>query len=394
MVSRMAATCLAFAVLAGGCTSATPSETGAEHLEAAGTTGTVSVITSSSQPTTTAATAATTSSTAAPPSIPPVPEPGEPLAEPRLLTSVVDGFLVAAQSASVLLWMEPTTRSVPGCEADTDPASRFFRQELTSGRERTLFEQTDDERWFPIVHHSGRVALLTGCDANGWLDGVGTLEPDGSFNKTLRGDQLVFYGNNAPLSVTWTADGEILFLNSWHINGRTAEIIDGPESGESDRAVRAVLAGETLVLETGTGEGLTFELVSGDGTETLNAVEGDGWNLPVEIAGDGANAVIRFTEFGQVEGARSVILGSVGSVELAGLAWFAPSGDRILIQRDDLRWDIADLNGEVVHTLQLSDPAGWVEWTHDGRGLVIQTARSESEASTTVSYTDVPPRSS
>ena len=285
--------------------------------------------------------------------------------------------------------MEPTDRRLPGCEAGTDTAYRFVRQDLDSARDTTLFEQTDDERWFPRMHHSGHVALLTGCDANGWLDGVGSLDAVGNFNKTLRQDQEVYYGNNAPLSVTWTADGETLFINSWQIDARTAEIIDRPDPADPHKTVRAVLADGSAVLETTNGDDLHFELVASDDATTLNVAEGTGWNLPVEVAGDGANALIRFTHFGEVEAARSVILGAVGRVNLAGLAWFAPSGDRLLIQRDATRWDITDLNGEVAQTLELKNPPVDVSWTHDASGLVVQTMRSDPESSVTVSYVRV-----
>ena len=117
-----------------------------------------------------------------------------------------------------LVFIEERGQVEEGCEGGIEPLGRLVSRDLDTGSSKVLLPDLglNDTRFFLGPHN--RLALIAGCDANAWLEGVGTLDSKGNFTFKRMEDaevpENVYASNNAGVSVTWTADGNVLLVNS------------------------------------------------------------------------------------------------------------------------------------------------------------------------------------
>ena len=142
------------------------------------------------------------------------------------ISGFTPGHLMAALSIDRFVHLDPTGETTAeGCEAPEDPIYRAFLTDVSTGKRTTLMERIGPRDGWPTFGPAGRVALVAGCDANAWLAGVGTLDADG--NLQVEGlDQKYSASNNAGVSTTWTAAGDVLFFNTWNVEAVTGELIE------------------------------------------------------------------------------------------------------------------------------------------------------------------------
>ena len=222
-----------------------------------------------------------------------------------------------------------------------------------------LIPELDLNDWWFHLGPESRIALMAACDANAWLGGVGTLDATGALSfdrlevETEIQDRIAASGN-AGFSVSWTADGSTLFVDTTRVDAATGKLLSVPEL-PPDIQVHAELAdGSQLVSRRSDDRLRPFWFV--ETSERLDEVTtqppdvvGQTFYPAVQIRLDpaGERAFATFEDW-EDDSTRTVVVGGDELWQLDGHVWPSPSGKLLLVREVDRSdvpvrtWSIVD----------------------------------------------------
>lgn len=300
-----------------------------------------------------------------------------------------------------LLLVERRGQVEEGCEGGIEPLGRLVLENIDTGSSSTLLPELEltDSRF--ALGPNGMLALVGGCDANAWLAGVGRIDSEGSLTfRRLGADPTdrITASNNAGVSVTWTTDGSVLFIDSTRVDAETGESLD-PANATAVLHVHAQLADGTRLVSSSSGDsGRPFWIIDSDvSLEAIPEADPDFVAqaiypaVQVIIDGPGERGYATFEDW-EASTIETVAFGVGGLVAFDGRAKPSPSGTRLLIENRDQSsgapsaWTIVDLRTNTSKSVTLPvELKKWstVQWGATDDELLI-TAESNSGTATSV----------
>lgn len=257
-----------------------------------------------------------------------------------------------------MLFIEERGQVEEGCEGGIEPLGRLVLRDLDTGSSKVLLPELglNDTRFFIGPHN--RLALIAACDANAWLEGVGTLDSKGNFTfqrMEAEASERVSAGNNAGVSVTWTADGKVLFVNSTRVDAATGERLE-PFDEDQPRIHAELVDGTRLVSARSTTAHDLLWVVTADSRLDDMPIGSPDFTaqalypaVQVRIDAAGERAYATFEDW-EDDSVRTVIVGGDELQQLPGTAWPSPSGARLLVSNFNRS------SGEWVGTWTVVDP--------------------------------------
>ncbi len=342
----------------------------------------------------------------------------EPLVPPMLATDIVEavrgeaefvgefdimsiaGVIPGSQS---MVFVEQRGEVAEGCEGGQQQLGQLSMLDLDTGESTVVVPDLSlTDSHFYLGPDNG-LALVGGCDANAWLEAVGTADAEG--NVTLlrldkEGPDAVRAGGNAGVSVTWTANGEVLFVDTTLVDTATGVPLEPVIDGEPTVRVHAQLSDGTRLI-SGPSTSLLRPFWVVDDASPLDAVPArqpdvvaqasyPSVQVHIDSAGERAYATFEDWEAGTVW---TLIVGGEELLRVPGRARPSPSGSRLLVSTVDTagdewatEWAIVDLEAETTSpvTLPVNDAGRWVRWGGSDRELLVTSGEGDLSAPTSV----------
>ncbi len=292
---------------------------------------------------------------------------------------------------------ERTGETVEGCEGGRDPLSRLVLTDFSTGQRSILVENLEPTDIGIDLGPQGRVALIGGCDANGWLAAVGTIDA-GGFLELPRldhsADDAVRFGGNDGYSTTWSADGNVLYLGPLEIDVSTGMPLKEYDFQAPLRLHGKLADGSRLVSGPPDAQSQSaFWLLDPDEgydhlPQTAPIMAGRALypSADVSLAADGERILIVLDQWTNDE--RTMIVGGGEVVEIAGFAQLSPDGTRLLVRSgfDPVSLSIVDLVSGQGTVIPMPDDGQLMEvrWAGGSETALIATAPTNLGFNTTM----------
>ena len=314
-----------------------------------------------------------------------------------------DAYMIVGQltASRSLLVVEQRGTVEEGCEGGIEPLGRLVLTNLDTGSSTTLLSDLEltDSRF--VLGPNDRIAVIGGCDANAWLAAVGRIDAGGSLafgRLSAEPADRVNASNNAGVSVTWTSDGSVLFIDSTRVDADTGDRLD-PDDPAAVLRVHAELADGTRLVSTAGGDSRSrFWIVDSD--VSLQSVPEASPDLvaqagyPAVQVRIGAERGYATFEDWDASTTQTVMFGRGGLSVVDGRVEPSPTGTRLLVQTGDAAsgepraWTVVDLTTNTSRpvTLPLEQTDNWitVQWGASDDELLVTAQPNLGVAPTSV----------
>ncbi len=310
---------------------------------------------------------------------------------------VIESWAIAGvlPASRKVVHFERTGETVEGCEGGRNPLNRLVLTDFATGQRSILVEELEPTDIGMELGPHGRVALVGGCDANGWLAAVGIIDASESLDLVRLDhpvEDAVFFGGNAGYSITWSADGNVLYLGPQAIDARSGKPLEEVDFEAPLRRHGELLDGSRLMsAPTGTQGQSAFWLLSPEDNndqlpQRVPIMTGQAITpaADVTIAADGNRILIVLDRWSRQE--RTLIVGHGEVVEVPGHAQLSPDGTRLLVRSgfDPVSLSIVDLASGQGSNVSMPDDGQLMEarWAGDSETVLIATAPANLEFDT------------